>query len=197
MPPDPFQAPTGEEVFSDPGYQFRLGEGQKALERSAAAKGTLLTTGTLKSLDQYSQGLAAQEYGDVYNRRLGEYQLQGGLERGDYANDYNKALGEFRQGYDIWAANQDRPFNKLTTLAGLGSAGSTSLLNAGQGYAGQYGNTVLGGAGQLGNLYMQGANAQAAGGVGSANAWQQGLAGVGNAILPYAYGNWWDQMGGQ
>ena len=33
----------------DPGYQFRLSEGQKALERSAAAGGSLGSGGTLKA----------------------------------------------------------------------------------------------------------------------------------------------------
>lgn len=69
-----FTAPTMADVEHDPGYQFRLQQGQKALERSAAARGTLLTGGTLKSLTDFGQGLASQEYQNVYNRRLGESQ---------------------------------------------------------------------------------------------------------------------------
>ena len=66
--PGDFQAPN---VTDDPGFKFRMAEGQKALERSAAAKGTLLTGGTLKDLGQYSQGLASQEYANAYGRALG------------------------------------------------------------------------------------------------------------------------------
>ena len=53
---------------TDPGYEFRLREGAKALERSAAAKGTVLSGGTLKALTQYSQDFASNEFGNAYNR---------------------------------------------------------------------------------------------------------------------------------
>ena len=45
-----------------PGYQFRLGESLKALERSAANRGTLLTGGTLKALSRFAQDYASNEY---------------------------------------------------------------------------------------------------------------------------------------
>lgn len=53
---------------ADPGYAFRVAEGQKALERSAAARGGLNSGATLKALDRYSQGVASDEYQNVYNR---------------------------------------------------------------------------------------------------------------------------------
>lgn len=53
---------------ADPGYQFRLDQGTQALERSAAARGGLLSGGTLKDLTDYQQGAASQEYGNAYNR---------------------------------------------------------------------------------------------------------------------------------
>jgi hypothetical protein len=56
------------DISNDPGYQFRLAQGQKALERSAAARGGLLSGGTAKALDRYSQGLASDEYMNAYNR---------------------------------------------------------------------------------------------------------------------------------
>lgn len=52
----------------DPGYQFRMDEGQQALERSAAARGGLFNGGTLKALTQYGQNFASNEYGSAYNR---------------------------------------------------------------------------------------------------------------------------------
>lgn len=66
----PFVAPTYEEALASPGYQFRLGEGTKALERSAAAKGTLRTGGTLKDIMDYGQKTAADEYANVFGRAL-------------------------------------------------------------------------------------------------------------------------------
>jgi hypothetical protein len=185
-PPPAFQAPTGEEAFNDQGFKYTLARGQEALERSKAAQGSLLTTGMLKELQERNVGLHAQRYDDVYRRRLGEYQLQGGTERGDYQADYNKALGEYRQGYDIFAANQDRPFNKLSTLAGMGQTASNSLLSSGQGYAGMYGNTLLGNAGTLGNLGIQGANAQAGANMYGAGAYGNALGSLGSLGAYYA-----------
>lgn len=52
----------------DPGYDFRMNEGQKALERSAAARGGLQSGGTLKALDRYGQDYASNEYQNAYNR---------------------------------------------------------------------------------------------------------------------------------
>lgn len=53
---------------ADPGYQFRFDEGQKALERSAAAKGRFLGGSTLKALTRYGQDMGSQEYGNAFNR---------------------------------------------------------------------------------------------------------------------------------
>lgn len=52
----------------DPGYQFRMDQGQSALERSAAARGGLMNGGTLKALDRYGQDYASGEYNNAYNR---------------------------------------------------------------------------------------------------------------------------------
>lgn len=55
----------------DPGYQFRLNEGMKALERSAAARGGLLSGGAGKALSRYGQDYASGEYQNAYNRLAG------------------------------------------------------------------------------------------------------------------------------
>jgi hypothetical protein len=52
----------------DPGYAFRMAEGQKALERSAAARGGLNSGATLKALNRYGQDFASNEYQNAYNR---------------------------------------------------------------------------------------------------------------------------------
>ncbi len=53
---------------ADPGYGFRLSEGQKALERSAAARGGLLSGGTGKALQRFGQDYGSQEYMNAFNR---------------------------------------------------------------------------------------------------------------------------------
>lgn len=53
---------------ADPGYQFRMDQGQQALERSAAARGGLLSGAALKDTARFSQGLASQEYQSAFDR---------------------------------------------------------------------------------------------------------------------------------
>lgn len=57
-----------EDFQKDPGYDFRMQEGQKALERSAAAKGGLQSGGFMKALTKYGQDYASNEYQNAYNR---------------------------------------------------------------------------------------------------------------------------------
>lgn len=56
----------------DPGYAFRMSEGVKALERSAAARGGLLSGATLKGIQRYGQDMASQEYQNAFNRYYAE-----------------------------------------------------------------------------------------------------------------------------
>ncbi len=57
--------------MTDPGYGFRFDEGQRAIERSAAARGMGLSGGILRELARYGQGIGSAEYGNVYNRIAG------------------------------------------------------------------------------------------------------------------------------
>jgi hypothetical protein len=59
---------TAADYEADPGYAFRLSEGMKALDRTAAARGGLLSGATLKGAQRYGQGLASQEFEGAYNR---------------------------------------------------------------------------------------------------------------------------------
>lgn len=66
-----FAREFGPEEFKkgmDPGYAFRMSEGMKALERSAAQRGGLLSGATLKGIQRYGQDLASQEYQNAFNR---------------------------------------------------------------------------------------------------------------------------------
>ena len=65
--------PFGTAQFQqDPGYAFRLSEGQKALERSAAARGGLLSGSTGKNLLRFGQEMGSQEYTNAFNRYQAE-----------------------------------------------------------------------------------------------------------------------------
>ena len=85
---------NSDDLMKDPGYKFRLEEGNKAIERNAASRGFLQSGRTMKSLGQYSQGLASQEYGKAYGRALGEF----GISQGQSRDAYGRALGEFGVG---------------------------------------------------------------------------------------------------
>ena len=57
-----------QQFQADPGYGFRMSEGMKALERSAAARGGLLSGATLKGIQRFGQDLGSQEYMNAFNR---------------------------------------------------------------------------------------------------------------------------------
>lgn len=52
----------------DPGYQFRLSEGEKGINRSLASRGNFLSGAGLKALNRFNSDQASQEYGSAYNR---------------------------------------------------------------------------------------------------------------------------------
>lgn len=57
-----------DQFKADPGYAFRMSEGMKGLERSAAARGGLLSGATLKGIQRFGQDLGSQEYMNAFNR---------------------------------------------------------------------------------------------------------------------------------
>ena len=65
---NPGGQPGGYNFMTEPGYQFRFEEGQRALDRGAAARGGLLSGGYGRKAIRYGQGFASQEYSNVYNR---------------------------------------------------------------------------------------------------------------------------------
>lgn len=103
--PGQFTAPTQASAMDDAGYQFALGEGNKQIERSASARGTLLTGGTGKDLIGFGQQAASQQYDKVYNRALNAFTLAETLRGQQYdrnlgaMNARNNAAANTRSGY--------------------------------------------------------------------------------------------------
>lgn len=120
----------GYDYTASPGYQWRLGQGTAAIEGGAAARGHLLSGGTLKDLANYGQGLAANDYNDQFNRLMA---ISGGGQQAA------TSLGGF-------GANAASNIGSL--LAAQGQARAS-------GYQNQAGaiNTGLGNIATLGNLY--------------------------------------------
>lgn len=94
--PADFTAPTAASVLNTPGYQFRLGQGEQALQNSAAAQGLFGTGATLKNILGYGQDYASNEYNNEYGRELGTYNenLQAG--QNAYATNRANAFGSYQ-----------------------------------------------------------------------------------------------------
>lgn len=151
-----FSAPTGAQAQATPGYQFALSQGQNAVQNSAAARGGLLSTGSQKTLDQFSQGLADTTYNDTYNRALAEYQ----------------------QSYNIFQGNQTNTFNRLASLSGVGQTAATNL-GSQSNASSQIGAQIAGNTGtQVGSSLMAAGNARASGYAGIANSINSGIGGI-------------------
>lgn len=52
----------------DPGYAFRLQQGQLANQAAANKAGGMIGGNVLAGLNEYNQGMASQEYGNAFNR---------------------------------------------------------------------------------------------------------------------------------
>lgn len=153
----------------DPGYQFRLEEGRKALERSAAARGTLMSGAQVKALDRYTQDYASSEYDKAYGR---------------YDADVARA-------FNVFNSNRSNRFNSLASIAGVGQQATNQMVSQGAQYGANAAATnaaaaqnaaslTMTGTTNAANALMGGANAAAAGTIGSANAWSQGTANIFN-----------------
>ncbi len=119
--------PFGMDQFqADPGYQFRMSEGMKALERSAAARGILQSGGTLKDITRFGQDAASQEYQNAFQRYLAERQQK--LQ----PLEYRIGLGQnaaSNQGVNIGSTAQNVG-NLTTSLGDIKSAGIMGQSNA-------------------------------------------------------------------
>ena len=144
----------GPEQFSkDPGYGFRLAEGQKTLDRQAAARGGLISGGALKAAQRYGQEMGSQEYTNAFNR----YQL----ERNAKLGPYQSLAGVGQTAANTMGANAGQfGVNAGNALGSYGaSAGNNMMAGANARASGYVGgaNALTGGLGQYLN-YTQGQN---------------------------------------
>lgn len=162
---------TMKDFRADPGYAFRMSEGMKALERSAAARGGLLSGATLKGIERFGQGLASEEYANAFNR----YQT----ERAARINPLQAMLGQGQTATGAMSNMTSAQAQALgQTMGGLSNA---------MGAAGAQRASTYGQLGQnLGAAYGNMGQAQASGYAGMANAAMGAFGGLGNAANQYA-----------
>lgn len=59
---------TGEDLENEPGYQFGMNQGMQALDRSAAARGNLLSGASLKAAQRFGQDYAGTKFNEAFQR---------------------------------------------------------------------------------------------------------------------------------
>jgi len=94
-----FVGPQPDQIQNDPSFQWRMDQGRKALEASAAGRGTLRSGGTLKDVLKYGQNFASQEYGNIWNRALTEYDTNRDNAFGSWNANRGKSFDEWNSGY--------------------------------------------------------------------------------------------------
>lgn len=110
--------------YQDPGYWFRLQQGQQGLQNSAAAGSGALSGAAMKDLLGYNQDMASQEYGNAFNR----YQTTQG-------NIFQRLMGIAQLGQGA-AANTGSVGTNLAgnagqAIANAGTASGSGIVGAG------------------------------------------------------------------
>jgi hypothetical protein len=172
-----------QQMEADPGYAFRLSEGQAAIDRSAAARGGLQSGAALKAAAEYGQNMGSQEYNNAYNRFMTTQAAQ--------AQNYGNAFNRFQ----TERANQLAPLQSLQAVGqasaaqqaaaanALGAGSTQALQNYGAGTSSAYGQA---GAAQGQTAAQQGAGASTA--YGNYGAGLSNVYGASNQARQSAYG---------
>lgn len=71
-----YQKFGADQFQQDPGYQFRLSEGQRSMAHSAGNRGGLVSGTSLKAMQDYTQNAASNEYTNAFNRYQTERNAQ-------------------------------------------------------------------------------------------------------------------------
>jgi hypothetical protein len=144
-------AEFGADKFkADPGYAFRMSEGMKALERSAAARGGLLSGATLRGTQRFGQDLASQEYQNAFNRFQAE--------RAGTLNPFQALAGTAQSGANVLGQQAGQMGTNISNALGsYGSAAQGNIIGSGNAQASGYmgmANAIGGGVGQGINFYQ-------------------------------------------
>jgi hypothetical protein len=113
-----FYAPSQADLQNSPGFQSRLALDQQARERSAAARGSILSGGTQLELGRAAQDYASNEYNNLFNQSLATR----GQNVNEQGQQFNQAL-----------AGQQQNFGQYATQAGLDLGARQQNFNEGQG----------------------------------------------------------------
>lgn len=139
---------TTDDFETDPGYEFRLGEGQKALERKLNASGKTYSPEAAKALLEYNQNFGSNEYNNAYNR----FNI-------NQDNLFNRlaTLSGFGQTASGQIANAGSNYANAGSelYTGMGNAITASNIARAQQGSSMF-NSLLGAGAQLGGAYLTG-----------------------------------------
>lgn len=158
---DAFKTLQSGNFQMDPGYQFRLSEGQKAINNAASARGMFGGGAAAKQLARYGQDYASGEYQNAFNRQntLANYGFNAANSLGGYAGQYGQTMGQ----------------NAL----GMGNARASSGMSKWNQQNGDLNQAI-----QLGAAYFTGGGSAAAGSLGGGGSGQNMGLSLGGSQLP-------------
>jgi hypothetical protein len=135
--------PFGMDDFrADPGYNFRMKEGLKSLDATAAARGGLISGNALRGAQEFGQDLASQEYTNAYNR----YRAN----RSDVLTPIQSILGQGQTtASELGSAGQNYAKNAGSTMMAAGNARASGYTNSADSW-----NRAIGGASNTINSNM-------------------------------------------
>jgi hypothetical protein len=115
---------------ADPGYAFRLSEGQKALDNQAAARGGLISGNALRAATTYGQNMGSQEYQNAYNR----YQTNRANQLnplGSLINSGQNAAANTGAAAGAYGANASSNISNAAAAKAAGDVGAANALTGG------------------------------------------------------------------
>lgn len=122
-----------DDFTKDPGYDFRLAEGEKGINRSLAARGGLFSGAAGKALSRYNQDFASNEYWNAYNR----YNTNQG-------NKFNRLASLAGIGQSatnqVQQAGQNAANNISSNMIGAGNAQASGIMGIGNAISGGLNN---------------------------------------------------------
>lgn len=140
---------TGENLASDPGYQFGLNQGTQGIERGQAARGNFLSGAAMKEIARFNEDYAGTKFNDAYTRNL---------------STWNTNLGAYNQ-------NRNTIYNFLTGQSQMGQNSAAQVGAAGNQTAASVGNNIMGAGNAQAAAQVAGGNALASGINGAVNSY--------------------------
>lgn len=141
---------TLADFTKDPGYDFRMQQGQRGLDASAAARGGALGGAAIKAATRYGQDYASGEYSNAYNRF--------NADRTARFNRLSSLAGVGQTATNqVGAQGAQTAANIGNTQVATGNAIASNQIGAGNAQASSYigqGNAMGGMANTLGNFAM-------------------------------------------